>query len=201
MKKSIPYDIVESARTTRVSLSVHPDGRVEVRVPIKGITGLFSYGHTHKDIERFVQAKYAWILNTQEKFKKRREHEEKREKISPSISLPKLRRGTKAYEATRREARTITTERLAHFNTLYHFAYGSISIRNQSTRWGSCSAQGNLSFNYRIAQLRPELADYLVVHELCHTKEHNHSDRFWAQVARTIPNYLALRKELRRHRF
>ena len=77
-----------------------------------------------------------------------------------------------------------------------------MSIRKQKSRWGSASKRsGNLNFNYRIAFLPPALADLLVVHELCHLIEANHSKRFWAQVSRAIPEYQALRRELRRYRF
>ena len=70
-------------------------------------------------------------------------------------------------------------------------------MRNQRSRWGSCSRSGNLNFNYRIASLRPELQDYIVVHELCHLKEFNHKEGFWALVALTVPDWQTLRAELR----
>jgi len=76
-----------------------------------------------------------------------------------------------------------------------------VSIRKQRTRWGSASTTGNLSFNYRIAFLPAHLADYIIVHELCHLIEHNHSAKFWAQMARVLPDYARLRKELRSYRF
>ncbi|NBX49499.1 M48 family peptidase, partial [bacterium] len=90
-----------------------------------------------------------------------------------------------------------TTQRVAELNQHYGFSYGKISVRNQQTRWGSCSKRGNLNFNYRILFLPPHLADYLIVHELCHLKEFNHSPRFWALVAQGCPNYHACKKELR----
>lgn len=91
----------------------------------------------------------------------------------------------------------LVTIRLAHFNSIYNFTYHRITIRNQSSRWGSCSRKGNLSFNYRLALLPPELADYIIVHELCHLGEFNHSKKFWDLVEKTIPNWRILRNNLR----
>ncbi|PID51680.1 MAG: metal-dependent hydrolase, partial [Candidatus Moraniibacteriota bacterium] len=71
-------------------------------------------------------------------------------------------------------------------------------IRNQKTRWGSCGSNGNLHFNCQLLCVRDALIDYVVVHELCHLKEMNHSPRFWDLVAQTMPDYKTLRKELRR---
>ena len=98
----------------------------------------------------------------------------------------------------REQARRFVEQRIMHFNRFYGFKVGRISIKNQSTRWGSCSSKGNLNFNYKIIYLREELADYLIVHELCHLGEFNHSKRFRALVAKTIPNFVELNKELRR---
>ena len=86
--------------------------------------------------------------------------------------------------------------RLIHFNQLYGFTWKSVSIRNQQTRWGSCSSAGRLNFSYKIALLPPHLADYIIVHELCHLGEMNHSKKFWALVARVLPEYRQLRHEL-----
>ena len=96
----------------------------------------------------------------------------------------------------KKRARELVENRSAHFAHLYNLSYKKITVRAQKSRWGSCSAAGHLSFNYKIAVLPPHLVDYIVVHEICHLKELNHSKRFWELVGHTIPNYRALRKEL-----
>jgi predicted metal-dependent hydrolase len=98
----------------------------------------------------------------------------------------------------REQARTLVENRLSYFNKFYNFKINRIAIKNTSTRWGSCSSKGNLNFNYKIIYLRKELADYLIVHELCHLGEFNHSKRFVALVKKTIPDYVNINKELRR---
>lgn len=106
----------------------------------------------------------------------------------------------KEIVALKKQTRTLVTERLAYFNQFYGHTYFKISIRRQKTRWGSCSKTGNLNFNYKIALLPSHLADYIIVHELCHLKEMNHSKRFWALVARAIPDPTQRKKELRAYR-
>lgn len=179
--KRMEYEIQESARAKHLRLTVHPDGRVVVTKPARV---------SPKEAERWVLTRRDWVEKAQAHFKRRNKG------IVPE-ALPRPRRGSKAYKDAVKEARALATRRLAHFNETYGFSYGTISIRNQKTRWGSCSSANDLSFNFRIAFLPPELADYIVVHELCHTKEHNHSKRFWGLVARTIPDHPALRKIIR----
>jgi predicted metal-dependent hydrolase len=96
-------------------------------------------------------------------------------------------------------ARALVHARVQHFNTHYQVVVGRITIRNQKSRWGSCSARRNLNFNYKIVLLPKELQDYVIVHELCHLKEMNHSDRFWNLVAETIPTWETLRKQLKKY--
>jgi predicted metal-dependent hydrolase len=95
-------------------------------------------------------------------------------------------------EAARRRVYVL----IARLAPVYGLTVRSVSIRDQKSRWGSCSRSGTLSFNYRIALLPEPLAEYLVAHELSHLIEFNHSSRFWAQVARTVPNHRILRKAL-----
>lgn len=99
------------------------------------------------------------------------------------------------------EARMLVHSRLEYFNQFYNFKYGTVRIKAQTTRWGSCSSKGNLNFNYKIALLPPHLSDYVVVHELCHLGEFNHSQDFWDLVGKTFPNYWELRAELKTFKF
>ena len=111
------------------------------------------------------------------------------------LKLPRRHRG--AYLKYKETARALVNERLAVLNSAYGFKYGRIAIRNTKSRWASCSKKGNLNFNYRVVYLRQDLLDYLLVHELCHLQEFNHSKKFWELVARTIPDYKTLRKQLK----
>ncbi len=104
------------------------------------------------------------------------------------------------YLKHKEAARELVLRRLPELNAAYGFKYGKIAIRNQKSRWGSCSSRGNLNFNYKIALLPPHLADYLMVHELCHLGEFNHSQKFWDLVGKTVPDYAKLREDLRKFR-
>ena len=98
----------------------------------------------------------------------------------------------------REEARIFVENRIGYFNKFYNFEINRIAIKNQKTRWGSCSSKKNLNFNYKIIYLKPALADYLIVHELCHLGQLNHSKKFWDLVFKTIPDYVKINRELRR---
>ncbi|MEW6045968.1 MAG: M48 family metallopeptidase [Bacillota bacterium] len=98
----------------------------------------------------------------------------------------------------RNEARRIIEARVAQLAALHGFRYRSVFIRAQRTRWGSCSSLGNLSFNYRLVLVPPEVLDYVILHELTHLEVPNHSPRFWATLARLCPDYLARLRWLRR---
>jgi predicted metal-dependent hydrolase len=107
-------------------------------------------------------------------------------------------RNKKHFALHKEMARDSVHTRLAHFNEHYKLPVGRVAIRNQKTRWGSCSKLGNLNFNYRLALIHPELADYVVVHELCHIKEFNHSQKFWDMVAEKVPDHRIHRAELKK---
>ncbi|MCR4285601.1 MAG: M48 family metallopeptidase, partial [Candidatus Kaiserbacteria bacterium] len=96
---------------------------------------------------------------------------------------------TAHYNEHKERARILIHERLTYWNTFYNCSYNKVAIRNQSTRWGSCSMKRNLNFNYRIALLPQELMDYVIVHELCHLIEFNHSSAFWACMGRALPDH------------
>jgi predicted metal-dependent hydrolase len=175
--QKIHYTLRQSRRAKRARLTVNCEGNLVVTLP-----HFFFFGESAA--EKFIQAKAAWVLRTLNYFAKHR--------------------GQYFFRSSRREfikykeiARTRALERINYFNTFYHFPVGKISIRNQKTRWGSCSRQGNLNFNYKIALLPEKVADYIIVHELCHLKEFNHSADFWNLVSKTVPDYKTLRKKIR----
>lgn len=102
------------------------------------------------------------------------------------------------YLAHKERAREIVHARLTYFNEHYNFTIGRVAIKNQKRCWGSCSAKGNLNFNYKIIFLPEALMNYVIVHELCHLKELNHSKQFWDVVAVAMPEYKTQRAHLRR---
>ncbi|HTH92921.1 MAG TPA: M48 family metallopeptidase [Candidatus Paceibacterota bacterium] len=106
--------------------------------------------------------------------------------------------GTALYKKYKEEARVLVHARLEHFNQYYNLPYKKVFIKNPKTRWGSCSSAGNLNFSYKILFLDPALQDYLIVHELCHLKQFNHSKAFWDLVSEQIPDYKKLHVVLKR---
>jgi len=175
MLSDLSYIIKTVRRSRHVRLSVHPDGRVIVTKP---------YFLSQASAEAFLCSKADWI----------------RDKIKYFQDNPALLakpHDHSDYLRRKEEARRLVMNRLEYFNGFYGFKYKRISIRDQKTRWGSCSRAGNLNFSYRILELSPAAADYIIVHELCHLSEFNHSSRFWALVAKTISDYSARRRELR----
>ncbi len=169
----IPYRVRMSPLARRMTLRVKPGGEVIVTVPRR-------FGQ--RPLEPFLRRQANWLRATVLKLR-----------AIPVQSKTEVRRD---YLKHREEARRFVEHRLAFYRHIYGYDHGRISIRNQETRWGSCSRSGNLSFNYRIVKLPLELADYIIVHELCHREELNHSSRFWALVAKAIPNHRALRRRL-----
>lgn len=115
--------------------------------------------------------------------------------------MPRTRRRASAhtlhYQAHKEAARTLIHERLAYYNAHYQLSFNRVAVRNTRRCWGSCTSLGNLNFNYKLLFLPERHADYIIVHELCHLKELNHSSRFWDLVAETLPDYKARRAELR----
>ncbi len=176
---TVPFELVRSGRAKRISIIIYPGGKVVVRIPIRAL---------ESRAEHFVQSKAEWILRQRHAM----------EKKVPGISLGG---GKKHYREHKEAARKLLSERVRHFNQFYGFSYKSISIKNQASRWGSCSLSGNLNFNYRLLFVEEALRDYVVVHELCHLKEHNHGKGFWNLVARVVPDYTLHRKALKRYTF
>ena len=120
-------------------------------------------------------------------------------RVRRRVSAKRVKRVSDAdYQQNKASAYALALSRLQYFNQFYNYSWKRVTVKNSITRWGSCSRLGNLNFNYRIATLPPELSDYIIVHELCHLGEFNHSKNFWDLVERTVPNYLQLRAELKK---
>ena len=101
----------------------------------------------------------------------------------------------------KKQAKKYIPGRVDYYAAQMHVSYGRIAIRCQKTRWGSCSQKGNLNFNCLLMKLPPEIIDYVVVHELCHRLQMNHSPKFWAEVEKVLPDYKKYRKWLKEFRF
>jgi predicted metal-dependent hydrolase len=101
------------------------------------------------------------------------------------------------YLAHREAARSLAHARVGEYAKLYDVTIKKVFIKNLKSRWGSCSSKGNLNFHYKISLLPPELANYVIAHEVCHLREFNHSPKFWALLAESTPNWRLLRRKLR----
>lgn len=156
-------------------LQIMPDLRVVVRAPIR----MAQYR-----IEQFVQEKSAWINKHLEQAKARRQN-----------ALPPLSIEQKNQLKT--DAKAYLSDCTAKYAAVMNVTYSGIRLGFQRTRWGSCSSKGMLSFNCLLMLCPPQVRDYVVVHELSHRKEMNHSARFWAIVERYVPDYKLCRKWLR----
>lgn len=177
---AIRVEVVYSRRRT-LGLEVRADGRVILRAP-KGLS--------NQAVMDFVKERQAWIV--QKWFETERIRRQKAERP------PRDYEQNPALEAQyRKEARRRITERAAYFAEKMGVDYGRIAIKAAKTRWGSCSAQGNLNFHWKLILMPPAILDYVVVHELAHRIEMNHSPRFWAQVERILPDYRERRRWLK----
>lgn len=175
MKEGIQYQVKMSKRAKRLRLAVFCDGTVVVTSPL---------GVRVSVIEKFFAHKKQWIQDKINIFK--------------SVDSKAIRTfSNQDYLENRDKALSFVTERANFFNKIYNFSFNSISIKNQRTRWGSCSGKGNLNINYKILFLPAKIQDYIIVHEICHLKEFNHSKKFWGLVRKALPNYLDIKKELR----
>ena len=167
MTQKIQYQVIRSGRKT-LSLELSPKGLL-VRAP---------YAVTQAQIEDFIRSNEKWIESHQAKLEQAMAARGGAEKLT----LEELR-------ALADQALQVIPPRVAHYAEKIGVTYGRITIRNQKTKWGSCSSKGNLNFNCLLMLTPPEVIDSIVVHELCHRKEMNHSERFYAEVLRVFPNY------------
>jgi predicted metal-dependent hydrolase len=174
---SFPYTIKRHHAARRLKLRVTGEGKVLVTIPQRS---------SLVKAEQFVREYSPWITEQLEKY------------ASATMRTSFVPLGA-TYHTYRLRAHRLVRDKIAEWNKQYRVPFKRVSIRAQSTRWGSCSRSGTLSFNYKIYFLPEPLLDYVIVHELCHVREMNHSRKFWAQVAETIPDHVARRRALGRY--
>jgi len=175
--KKIFYKLKRSKRAKRMRLAVYCDGSVVVTGP---------FGIEQSLIEKFITEKKQWVWDKIKFFK--------------NIDSKVIRTFShNDYLENKDKALDFVQKRVRFYNKIYGFSFNKIFIKNQKTRWGSCSCKQNLNLNYKILFLPEKLQDYIIVHEMCHLKEFNHSKKFWELVQKALPDYLDIKKELRRH--
>lgn len=161
--------LVRSSRKT-LAVQIRADGTVIARAPLR----------MPKDrILCFLSEKASWIRMQQGKMQER-ENMRQQARIHLDAAQEK---------ELRERAKPVLAQRTAYFARQVGVTYGRITVRDQKTRWGSCSQTGNLNFNFRLILAPPEVLDYVVVHELCHRRQMNHSAQFWQEVAQVLPDY------------
>jgi len=158
--------------------------RISIK-PFQGVQSTVPFGVSFRRAKKIIHSKRDWIVKGLGKIRKA--EEEYRANPQNSISINK----TKAKDELIR--------RLEDLAGQYGFTYKKIFIRNQKTRWGSCSAENNINLNIKLTHLEPELIDYVILHELLHTRIKNHSKHFWAELDNYVGNAKQLSKELRKH--
>ena len=161
--------LVRSSRKT-LAVQIRADGTVIARAPLR---------MPKERILGFLSEKASWICTQQGRMQER---EKMRQQACIHLDA--------AQEKELRErAKSVLAQRTAYFARQVGVTYGRITVRDQKTRWGSCSQTGNLNFNFRLILAPPEVLDYVVVHELCHRRQMNHSAQFWQEVAQVLPDY------------
>lgn len=176
MKYSIK--IIKSRRKT-IGMEIKPDLTVIIRAP---------YYAMQKDIDRFLEAHEDWLYRHLAKVKRENEKRSQVKRLSEEEIIGLYKR-----------AKQVLPQRVEHYARAIGVSYGRITIRRQKSRWGSCSSSGNLNFNCLLMLMPSEVIDAVIVHELCHRLEMNHSKRFYELVRAVYPEYDKWDKWLKEH--
>lgn len=176
LDKTIEYTIKESKLAQRMRVAVYADGDVVATKPIK----------TSPDILRkFIESKKHWIV---------KKLEQRKIQI-----VPELKENSRIHFLKHKiKARDLVKDKLDKWSKKLELEYAGFKVKQLKSRWGSCSSKKELSFNYKILFLPEIMQDYIVIHELCHLKEMNHSKKFWSLVEELIPNYLSIKEKIKR---
>ena len=208
---TVAYELIRSKRRT-IAIVIDSEGKCRVRAPLQARLS---------DIEHFVQAKTGWIEQKQQHYaavqKKRqliltdgmqlsvldnsytlRLTEVGQVQVNGTVLLcPQFKPQQALEKWLRQQALAVLQERTAHYAELMGVVYQNVKLSSAAKRWGSCSIKGNLNFSWRLVFYPLAVLDYVVVHELAHRREMNHSAAFWKVVATWMPDYKKYRKWLR----
>ena len=177
MQNEPEYELIKSSRKTLAAEI--KQGRLIIRAPHQA---------ADDDIRRFIQKNRQWIENHLAKSRSREAAAESIPKLTPEELHNRAQQALKVIPA-----------RAAYYAPLIGVTYGRITIRNQTSRWGSCSSAGNLNYNWKLVRMPEKVMDYVVIHELAHRKEMNHSARFYQIVEQQMPDYRIWQKWLKEH--
>ena len=164
---------IKNNRAKRIIISIKPR-YVRVTIPRK---------QTLKNAQEFLEQKINWI---------KKHAKNMNDLVQKSNELP---------EINKENARQLLTKRLYELAQKYNFQYNKVSIRSQKTRWGSCSSKNNISLNKKLLHLPNDLIDYILLHELVHTRVKNHSKDFWNELETVVPNARSIDKQLSEYQY
>lgn len=170
-----PVLFTHSPRARHLSITVKPDQTIKVTIPKRV---------SLKTAGIFLQSKIPWVKKSLNKLKQLQQD-------YPPQKMPPI---------NKTKAKTILTARISLLARKYKFSYNKLFIRNQKTRWGTCSSKNNVSLNINLIRLPQKLQDYVILHELVHTKHKNHSEKFWAEMDKLVGDGKKLRKEIKKYR-
>ena len=177
--------IIHYSNRKSIGIEIKKDASIHIRAPLYA---------RQKQVEAFIIEHKDWIFKNYENIKQRMQKE------SLHTLTPLQERQIKLLEKRfRNAAKTYIPSRCVELQKLTGGTYQKITIRNQKTRWGSCSQTGTLSFNYRLMMADPGVIDYVIIHELCHLTYMNHSKEFWHKVESIMPDYVQKKNWLKAH--
>lgn len=177
--KEVPYNIVRTKRRT-IGIVIDQSGDIEIRIP-----GWVTVG----EVERFVEEKKSWIIKTRKKMASRNKvRRADWDQLKDNYGIWMNGRGGELFK-----------KKVDDWAEIIGVTYNRLSLRDVSSRWGSCTSKGNIMFSWKVFAMPERVVDYLIVHELVHRKYMNHSTQFWEEVGRYVPEYKKIKKELVRY--
>lgn len=171
-----PVFLARSTRARRITITIRPDKRIRVSVPTRA---------SFKAALEFVHKKESWIKKTRSRIRRIKSRQKSLAALFASID--------------KAQAEKTLISRLRTLAAKNGFSFNKVYIRNQKTRWGSCSHNHDISLNMKAMALSPDLRDYVILHELVHTRIYNHSKKFWKELNKYVPDAKAMDARLREY--